>query len=104
MDVFLQKITEEEKQKECRELWRTWFTGYTDRLTREAAKVTDLAAANEKRRELMNSTNPRSVPPELTLQTPLADPRNSHTQGLIQEFQNGGGGGGGPGPGAGTLF
>ena len=78
MDVFLQKITEEEKQKECRELWRTWFTGYTDRLTREAAKVTDLAAANEKRRELMNSTNPRSVPPELTLQTLLADPRNSH--------------------------
>ena len=69
VEVFSQKITEEEKQKECRELWRTWFTGYTDRLTREAAKVTDLAAANEKRQELMNSSNPRSVPPELTLQT-----------------------------------
>ncbi|XP_062605650.1 protein adenylyltransferase SelO, mitochondrial-like [Saccostrea cucullata] len=57
----LEKITEEDKKKENTDLWTSWFKTYTDRLKEEAEGVTDLEAANQKRKEVMNSTNPRFI-------------------------------------------
>lgn len=57
----LQKITEDDKQKENKELWTTWFKSYTDRLKKEVEGETDIEAANQRRKEVMNGTNPRLV-------------------------------------------
>ncbi|XP_048731129.2 protein adenylyltransferase SelO, mitochondrial-like [Ostrea edulis] len=57
----LEKITEDDKQKENKELWTTWFKSYTDRLKKEVEGETDIEAANQRRKEVMNGTNPRFI-------------------------------------------
>lgn len=54
-----QNVTDEDKKKENQALWTAWLNTYVERLKKEADKVTDLTAANQRRKEVMNMTNPR---------------------------------------------
>lgn len=54
-----QNVTDEDKKKENQALWTEWLKTYVERLKKEADKVTDLTAANQRRKEVMNMTNPR---------------------------------------------
>lgn len=54
-----QNVTDEDKKKENQAMWTEWLNTYVERLKKEADKVTDLTAANQRRKEVMNMTNPR---------------------------------------------
>lgn len=54
-----QNVTDEDKKKENQAMWTAWLKTYVERLKKEADKVTDLTAANQRRKEVMNMTNPR---------------------------------------------
>lgn len=54
-----QNVTDKDKKKENQAMWTAWLNTYVERLKKEADKVTDLTAANQRRKEVMNMTNPR---------------------------------------------
>ncbi|XP_034336924.2 protein adenylyltransferase SelO, mitochondrial [Magallana gigas] len=57
----LENVTDEDKKKENQAMWTAWLNTYVERLKKEADKVTDLTAANQRRKEVMNMTNPRFI-------------------------------------------
>lgn len=60
---MLQDLTDEQKKQSDREKWQSWLEMYKTRLEKECEglKEDEIEELSRKRKELMNSTNPRFI-------------------------------------------
>lgn len=61
MILCKQATTTDELSAQNSALWDVWLDKYVKRLTADMADVADVESADRTRRQVMNSTNPRSV-------------------------------------------